>query len=61
MTTTNTTSNVSSIVGTNFTARHPLLSFFTLAIIITWLLSLPALLFELPFKPLVPTGHCSPR
>jgi hypothetical protein len=31
--------------------NRPLLSFFTLAIVITWLISLPSLLFEMPFKP----------
>jgi uncharacterized protein len=60
MTTANTTSNGYAIVKTNFVARHPLLSFFTLAIVITWILALPSLLFELPFKPFQTAGAYGP-
>lgn len=60
MTTRNTTSNAHSLVGTNFVARHPLLSFFTLATVITWLLALPSLLFEMPFKPFQTAGAYGP-
>jgi membrane protease YdiL (CAAX protease family) len=37
-----------------------LLSFFTLAIVITWLFALPSLLFELPFKPFQTAGAYGP-
>ena len=60
MPTVNTTSNAHSVVRTNFVARHPLLSFFTLAIVITWLLALPSLLFEMPFKPFQTAGAYGP-
>ena len=60
MTTFNTTSHAHSVVGTNFVARHPLLSFFTMAIVITWLASLPSLLLELPFKPFQTAGAYGP-
>lgn len=45
---------------TNFVARHPLTSFFILAIVITWLTSLPSLLFDLPFKPFQTAGAYGP-
>jgi uncharacterized protein len=60
MTTIDTTSNAHSVVRTNFVARHPLISFFTLAIVITWLLALPSLLFEMPFKPFQTAGAHGP-
>jgi len=60
MTIANTTSNAHSLVRTNFVARHALLSFFTLAIIITWLLALPSLLFEMPFKSFQTAGAYGP-
>lgn len=60
MTTVNTTSNAHPVAGTNFVARHPLLSFFTLAIVITWLLALPSLLFAMPFKPFQTAGAYGP-
>ena len=60
MTTPNTISPAQSIEETNFPARHPLLSFFALAIAITWLLSLPSLLFEMPFKPFQTVGAYGP-
>ena len=60
MTTANTISDAHAITGTNFLARFPLLSFFTLAIVITWLFALPSLLFELPFKPFQTAGAYGP-
>src|SRR6266508_4358102 len=44
----------------NVLARFPLLSFFTLAILISWLLALPSLLFEMPFKPFQTVGAYGP-
>ena len=44
----------------NFIQRHPLLSFFTLAILITWLIALPSLLFGLPFKTFQTLGAYGP-
>jgi uncharacterized protein len=60
MTTAPTTSNVHPLTGTNFLARHSLLSFFTLAILISWLLALPSLLFGMPFKPFQTAGAYGP-
>ena len=44
----------------SFIQKRPLLSFFTLAIIISWLFALPALLFEMPFKPFQTAGAYGP-
>ena len=44
----------------NVLARYPLLSFFTLAILISWLIALPSLLFGLPFKPFQTLGAYGP-
>ncbi len=44
----------------NLVARYPLLSFFTLAILISWLISLPSLLFDLPFKAFQTAGAYGP-
>jgi len=44
----------------NVLARYPLLSFFTLAIVITWLLVLPSLLFNIPFKLFQTAGAYGP-
>lgn len=55
-----TTSNARSLTRTSFMARHPLLSFFTLAFLITWLLAVPSLLFGLPFKPFQAAGAYGP-
>src|SRR5512146_1684000 len=60
MTTTQMTSNAQAPSKANFLTRHPLVSFFTLAILISWLLSLPALLFEIPFKPFQTAGAYGP-
>lgn len=43
-----------------FVQRYPLLSFFTLAILITWLIVLPSLLFGLPFKIFQTVGAYGP-
>ena len=44
----------------NFIQRHPLISFFALAILITWLIALPSLLFGLPFKTFQTVGAYGP-
>jgi uncharacterized protein len=43
-----------------FIQKHPLATFFTLAIFITWLISLPSLLFGMPFKPFQTAGAYGP-
>ena len=60
MTAVNTRTNGRLVTEKNLLARHPLLSFFTLAILITWLMALPALLFGLPFKPFQTAGAYGP-
>lgn len=40
--------------------KHPLLSFFALAILISWMLALPSLLLALPFKPFQTAGAYGP-
>lgn len=60
MTTINATSNAYPALPTHFVARHPLFSFFALAITITWLLALPSLLLALPFKPFQTAGAYGP-
>jgi membrane protease YdiL (CAAX protease family) len=45
---------------TNFLARRPLLSFFTLAVLISWLLAAPSLFFGMPFKPFQTAGAYGP-
>lgn len=60
MTAVNTTSDADSVAGTNLITRQPLLSFFSLAILLTWLLSLPALLWGLPFTPFQTAGAYGP-
>src|SRR5512139_2226851 len=60
MTTVKATSNERSFADTNFLARYPLFSFFTLTILITWLSALPSLLFEMPFKPFQTAGAYGP-
>jgi membrane protease YdiL (CAAX protease family) len=44
----------------NFVRQSPLLAFFTLTILITWLLALPSLLFGMPFKPFQTAGAYGP-
>ena len=41
-------------------ARHPLFTFFTLAIVLTWIAASPALFFGLPFQPYQTLGAYSP-
>ena len=60
MTTIHTTSQRRANTETNFVARHPLFSFFSLAIVLTWVFALPALLFDLPFKPFQTAGAYGP-
>jgi uncharacterized protein len=44
----------------NFFRQYPLLTFFTLTIVMTWLLALPPLLFGSPFKPFQTAGAYGP-
>jgi len=44
----------------SFIRRHPLVAFFALAILISWLLALPSLLFTLPFGPFQTAGAYGP-
>jgi hypothetical protein len=60
MTTAHTTSNGRLITASNFVARYPLLSFFGLAILISWLLAVPSLFFGVPFKPFQTAGAYGP-
>lgn len=43
-----------------FVQKYPLITFFTLAILITWLFALPSLLFGMPFKPFQAAGAYGP-
>lgn len=54
------TSEARSVIKTNVVAQYPLPSFFILAIFITWLLALPSLFFEMPFKPFQTAGAYGP-
>lgn len=54
------TLNAVSYVKHNPLARYPLLSFFSLAIILGWLSILPSLVWSLPFKPLQTIGAYGP-
>ena len=49
-----------STLNQNILARFPLLSFFTLAILISWLIAAPSLLFGMPFKPFQTAGAYGP-
>lgn len=60
MTVPNSTTRTSLVSEENILARHPLLSFFMLAIVITWLLALPSILLGLPFKPFQTAGAYGP-
>ncbi|HEU0292594.1 MAG TPA: type II CAAX endopeptidase family protein [Anaerolineales bacterium] len=53
-------SEARSVIKTNVVAQYPLPSFFILAIFITWLLALPSLFFEMPFKPFQTAGAYGP-
>jgi uncharacterized protein len=52
--------NITSRTNESFIQERPLLSFFTLAILITWLFALPSLVFDLPFKPFQTAGAYGP-
>lgn len=60
MATVQTISSSSSAPRIGLLARRPLLSFFILAILISWVISLPALIFGLPFKPFQTAGAYGP-
>ena len=45
---------------TTFIQKYPLVTFFALAIVISWLIALPSLLFDLPFKPFQTAGAFGP-
>lgn len=60
MTTIDMTSRTKGITSRSWLARHPLLSFFSLAILIGWLIALPSLFFGLPFKPFQTVGAFGP-
>jgi len=60
MTTRNSAHHAPSNTRSNVLARHPLLAFFTLAILTSWIISLPAFLFEMPFKPFQIAGAFGP-
>src|SRR5512134_1490723 len=60
MTAVNSTTRARLVTEKNVLARHPLLSFFTLAIVITWLLAVPSLFFGMPFKPFQTVGAYGP-
>ncbi len=53
-----TTRNV--VAEKNFLARHPLIGFFMLALLISWLLVLPSLFFGIPFEPFQTAGAYGP-
>jgi uncharacterized protein len=56
----NTLASATPSYTQNVLARYPLLSFFTLAIVISWLMTLPSLLFGMPFKPFQTAGAYGP-
>ncbi len=53
-------SEISLPSRSNWIARHPVLAFFFLAIVLGWLAAVPALVFHLPFKPFQTIGAYSP-
>ena len=55
-----TLAETAKLTQTTFIQKHPLSTFFTLAILITWLISLPSLLIGMPFKPLQTAGAYGP-
>jgi uncharacterized protein len=55
-----TLTEIPKLTQTTFIKKHPLPTFFTLAILITWLISLPSLLFGMPFKPFQTAGAYGP-
>jgi len=55
-----TLTETAKLTQTTFIQKHPLATFSTLAIVITWLISLPSLLFGMPFKPFQTAGTYGP-
>lgn len=60
MTALHSTAHTRLVSDKNILARRPLPSFFAIAIMITWLLVLPSLLFGIPFKPFQTAGAYGP-
>ena len=60
MTTIDMTHPTKGITSRSWLARHPLLGFFSLAILIGWLIPLPSLFLDLPFKPFQTVGAFGP-
>src|SRR5690606_24428585 len=60
MTAVHTTSSERLIQPSTFVRRYPLLSFFGLSILISWLLVVPSVFFEMPFKPFQTAGAYGP-
>jgi len=56
----NTLASITPSYKQNLLVRYPLLSFFTLAIVMNWLIALPSLLFGTPFKPFQTAGSFGP-
>lgn len=56
----NTSASITSAYKQNLLARNPLLSFFILAIAISWLIASPSLFFGMPFKPFQMAGAFGP-
>jgi membrane protease YdiL (CAAX protease family) len=56
----NTLASATPSYKQNVLARYPLLSFFTLAIVISWLIASPSLFFGMPFKPFQTAGAYGP-
>ncbi len=56
----NTFASITSSYKQNVLARYPLFSFFILAIVISWMIALPSLLFGMPFKPFQTAGAHGP-
>jgi uncharacterized protein len=60
MTAVNSTTRARLVTEKNVLAHYPLLSFFTLAIVISWLLAVPSLFFGMPFRPFQTAGAYGP-
>jgi uncharacterized protein len=56
----NTLASATPSYKRNVLAHYPLLSFFALAIVISWLIALPSLLYGMPFKPFQTAGAYGP-
>jgi membrane protease YdiL (CAAX protease family) len=55
-----TTVNIVTVAKRNILARYPLLSFFVLAVALSWTIALPSLVWDLPFKPFQTLGAFGP-